>query len=125
MSKPQTPEPVMATSTELFQVEPQAPPVLQGRRSAMEIMCDVLDVVSTGKERPTHIIYKANISWKVLTGCLQTLISNELITKANDGKRDVYRLTEKGYSVLNLYRELKSRLLHEQKPFASDFYRGF
>jgi predicted transcriptional regulator len=108
---------------ELLQMDARS---AQSRRSSLEIMGDILDVVSSGTERPTHIIYRANISWKVLNGCLRTLITNELITKTSDGKREVYKLTDKGYSVLNLYRELKDRLQPAGSALSVDlFARGF
>jgi len=91
----------------------------------MEIMCDILEVVSSGMERPTHIIYKANISWRVFNNCLKTLTSKGLVSKVNDGKRDVYQLTEKGYAVLNEYKSLRSGLLATEKVPAHEFLRGF
>ena len=91
----------------------------------MEIMCDILEVVQPGMVRPTHIIYKANISWRVFNNCLKVLISKGLVTKANDGKRDVYQLTEKGYSVLHEYKELRSGLLATDRIQSHDFSRDF
>lgn len=91
----------------------------------MEIMCDILEVVSSGMERPTHIIYKANISWKVFNNCLKTLISKGLVSKTNDGKRDVYQLTEKGYAILHQYKDLRSGLLATEKVPSHDFSKGF
>ncbi|QQG49318.1 MAG: hypothetical protein HY247_03130 [archaeon] len=101
----------MATIQELFEVIPQGP---QSRRSSMEILCDILEVVSSGMEKPTHIIYKANISWKVLNNSLKTLLSNGLVFRSNEGKRDVYKLTDKGYAALGLYKDLKTRLAHSE-----------
>jgi predicted transcriptional regulator len=102
-------------STELFQLDP----IPQGtRRSTMEIMCDVLDVVASGVEKPTHIIYHANISWKVLNEMLRVLIANKLLTKDSEGKRAVYKLTDKGFSALNLYKDLKLRLTGPEREAA-------
>lgn len=91
----------------------------------MEIMCEILEVVSMGVERPTHIIYKANISWKVLNSFLKTLIKNNLLVKENDGKRAVYKMTDKGYSVLALYRDLKERLLVEKATSSQNSLPAF
>lgn len=91
----------------------------------MEVMCDILEVVSSGMERPTHIIYKANISWRVLNNCLRTLIAKGLVSRANDGKRDVYQLTAKGYSVLHLYKDLRSTLLSADRVLTNELSRDF
>lgn len=112
----------MATVAELV---PQEVRNQKSRRSTLEIMCDVLDVVSAGKERPTHIIYRANISWKVLNTCLSALMANGLLNMANDGKRDTYRVTDKGYGVLALYRDLRERLGSERPSVSDYFQRGF
>ena len=91
----------------------------------MEIMCDILEVVSSGMERPTHIIYKANISWRVFNNCLRILISKGLVSKVDEGKRDVYKLTEKGYSVLHEYKNLRSGLLATDRVQTQEFSRDF
>jgi len=94
----------------------------------MEVMCDILEVVSAGTEKPTHIINRANVSWKVLNNCLRNLMSRELVSKVNDGKRDIYQLTEKGFSVLHEYKDLRSRLLNANqvdRVLVNDFARDF
>ncbi len=109
----------MAIQSDLTQVSTQSPTT---RRSSMEVMCDILEVVSGGMERPTHIIYRANISWKVLNTCLVTLVSKGLVAKENDGKRDIYQLTANGYSALALYRDLRSRLTKAEGSVVDEVY---
>jgi len=84
----------------------------QVRRSPMEMVCDILKVVSTGPTKPTHILYKANMSWKVLSSYLDFLTSSGMLDKedAEGGKRSTYRLTTKGRKVLSLYDGLKESL---------------
>jgi len=84
----------------------------QVRRSPMEMVCDILDVVSEGPTKPTHILYKANMSWKVLTSYLTYLSKNGMVEKEDEegGKRSTYRLTIKGRSILKLYQGLKESL---------------
>jgi len=84
----------------------------QMRRSPMEMVCDVLKVVSAGPTKPTHILYKANMSWKVLSSYLDFLTSSGMLDKedAEGGKRSTYRLTVKGRKVLRLYEGLKESL---------------
>jgi len=103
----------MAIQPELFTIEA---PSQATRRSSMEVMCEILEVIASGVERPTHIIYHANISWKVLNGLLKNLLKNDLLTKENDGKRAVYKMTDKGYTVLHLYKDLRERLQTAEQP---------
>ena len=78
----------------------------------MEMVCDILAVVSTGPTKPTHILYKANMSWKVLSSYLNFLTSRGMVEREDDegGKRSVYRLTQKGKQILQLYEGLKDSL---------------
>ena len=83
----------------------------QVRRSPMEMICDVLGVLSNGPTKPTHILYKANMSWKVLTTFLDYLLRQGLIERDDQGgKRSLYKLTNKGRSILELYDGLRMGL---------------
>jgi len=84
----------------------------QVRRSPMEMVCDILAVVSQGPTKPTHILYKANMSWKVLTSYLSYLTSSGMVEKEDEegGKRSTYRLTVKGMQILRLYQGLRESL---------------
>ena len=86
--------------------------ISQVRRSPMEMVCDILKVVSAGPTKPTHILYKANMSWKVLSSYLDFLTSNGMIDKEDQegGKRSTYRLTSKGTKILRLYDGLREAL---------------
>jgi len=78
----------------------------------MEMICDILKVVSAGPTKPTHILYKANMSWKVLSSYLDFLTASGMLDKEDQegGKRSTYRLTTKGRKVLSLYDGLKESL---------------
>lgn len=82
------------------------------RRSPMEMVCDILKVVSGGPTKPTHILYKANMSWKVLSAYLEFLTSSGMLERENEegGKRSTYQLTQKGRKILRLYDGLKESL---------------
>ena len=86
--------------------------ISQVRRSPMEMICDILKVVSGGPTKPTHILYKANMSWKVLSSYLDFLTSSGMLDREDQegGKRSTYRLTTKGRKVLSLYDGLKESL---------------
>ena len=90
---------------------PAEDPLGQVRRSPMEMVCDILGVVAEGPTKPTHILYRANMSWRVLSSYLDFLIQRGLIEKADQGgKRSVYTLTVKGRSILKLYDGLRLTL---------------
>jgi len=80
------------------------------RRSQLEIQVAILDTISQGIDKPTKIMFSANISWLILQNALLTLESNDLIIKGNQKNRSVYSVTEKGHSVLKDYRALKETL---------------
>ena len=48
------------------------------RRSRMEILIDILKAVAKGNEKPTHIMYKANLSWKRLQEQLDFLLKQDM-----------------------------------------------
>ncbi len=78
----------------------------------MDMVCDILNVVSGGPTKPTHILYKANMSWKVLSAYLEYLTSSGMLDKSDQegGKRSIYALTAKGRNILRLYEGLKGSL---------------
>ena len=92
-------------TVELFEEEA---PRSSGRRSKLEIICDILSVVSKGTEKPTRIMQLANVTWDDLIMYLEALIRNQLLFRQVEGKRVTYSLTEKGSSLLGHYLKLRS-----------------
>lgn len=82
-------------------------PKLYGRRSKLEITCDILGVISKGTEKPTRIMQLANVTWDDLMMYLEALIRNQLLSRMVDGKRVTYSLTTSGSSLLEHYVKLK------------------
>ncbi len=80
-----------------------------GRRSAFEIMMDILKVTSAGCAKPTQIMYKSNTSWIVLQKNLESLVASGFIRQSGDGRRVEYAITEGGMGVLNDYTKLVDR----------------
>ena len=88
------------------------------RRSKMEIYLDVLWIVKNGVDRPTRIMYKANLSWKPFQETLKFMLDSGLITGTNseeEEQRKSYRITEKGNEVLK-YFTLAKNLLEPVSP---------
>ena len=73
------------------------------RRSQLEIKMDILRVVKEGVEKPTQIMYKANISWAILQTHLKTLVENGFLSEIECGSRRRYELTQKGFNILRAY----------------------
>jgi predicted transcriptional regulator len=79
----------------------------------MEIVMDVLEALAKhGGEPASRIAMYANLPYDRLSRILEHLVSKGLVERVNSEDRIVYRLTEKGYRLLNELRRLK-RLLRD------------
>lgn len=77
------------------------------RRSALEIRYEVLQVIAKD-DKPTHVMYHANLSWTSLQKTFKYLLKRKLIRtvtkQAKTGKRKVthlYYITPLGEKTLN------------------------
>lgn len=75
------------------------------KRSRLEIYLDLLKVINKGTRKPTRIMYRTNLSWKPLMKIIESMLTQGLITKNDNGKHTTYRITEKGKNVLNYFNE--------------------
>ena len=95
--------------------------VVKGRRSKLELILDVLEAVMGDTEKPTRIMYEANLSWNILNEILSSLASQghiEEIDVSRSGDRRnsrAYRITKKGETVVRYYRDA-SRLIKVEEP---------
>ena len=67
----------------------------------MDIYADILKVAKKGA-RKTHIVYQANLNFKVVRRYLKNLMENELIILNGEG----FKTTGKGLRFLKQYEEL-------------------
>ena len=80
------------------------------KRERLEIIRDVLLVIRDkgGKVRPTHILYKSNLSSDMLKQYLGELIENKFIKEERDKKNNkLYSLLPKGFNYLKDYAVIK------------------
>ena len=71
------------------------------QRSVLRINLDILNAVrDMGDAKPTHILYKANLSHERLVRYLDDLTMKGLIEMKQDGENRTYSLTTKGVSFL-------------------------
>ena len=82
----------------------------------MEIYVDMLDAIAKGNRGPTRIMYKANISWQVLQESLDFLMSNAFLSEEVENSRRTYKLTDKGFRVLNDFMRVKEELVVAKPP---------
>ncbi|MHB2037115.1 MAG: winged helix-turn-helix domain-containing protein [Nitrososphaerales archaeon] len=79
------------------------------RRSKMEVKIDIMQAIADGSGRPTHIMYRSNLSWAVMRSVMKVLEQQGLvISKEIEGRRS-YVLTDKGSRVLHTYRSVKNQ----------------
>ncbi|MDD3175809.1 MAG: winged helix-turn-helix domain-containing protein [Candidatus Nanoarchaeia archaeon] len=75
------------------------------RRSRVQIIFDILNSIKIkgGTIKPTHLLYKSNLSHNMMNEYLIELIGKEFVTEhlAKTGK--MYSLTRKGYEYLSEY----------------------
>src|SRR4030042_1951801 len=93
---------------------------MSSRRSRFEIYIDVLDEIKNGSNKPTQVMYGANLSWRPLQEILKSLVNQGLITEMDGDTRDKrtkvqFKLTAKGENVVRYYSKAKS-LVEVQGP---------
>jgi predicted transcriptional regulator len=86
---------------------------MSGRRSRFEIYVDILTEVMNGSEKPTKIMYGANLSYKPLKKILQSMLDQGLINELAGTRKDkrtkvTYEVTQKGMNVVRYYRKAKN-----------------
>ncbi|TEU09546.1 hypothetical protein E3J20_06145 [Candidatus Bathyarchaeota archaeon] len=84
------------------------------RRSQLEIRLNILSAVKDGVDKPTRIMYAANMSWKPVQKILSHLVEQGLLevrmnTESRQSKRR-YALTDKGANVLDYFEKAKEIL---------------
>ena len=76
-------------------------------RSRLDIIADMLHVVSEGGAKKTQIMYQANLSYKVLTKYLTEVIEACLVRLQREKR--CYVLTSKGKEFLEKYKDYLRR----------------
>ncbi len=76
------------------------------KRDRLQVIHDILNAIreKNGKVRPTHILYKSNLSHQMMEEYLEELISKGFVEmeKIKEGK--AYSITQKGFDYLNKYK---------------------
>lgn len=88
------------------------------RRSKLEIRLKILAAIRDGVDKPTRIMYAANLSWKPTQRTLSQLVEQGLVAEAINPERTKsrrrYEITEKGIAVLAYFDKAKEILPIEE-----------
>ncbi|MEK6955025.1 MAG: winged helix-turn-helix domain-containing protein [Nanoarchaeota archaeon] len=75
------------------------------KRERLQVIYDILKAIGdkNGKIKPTHILYKSNLSHQMMEEYLKELISGNFIQETQYNGSKSYSLTQKGFDYLNKY----------------------
>ncbi len=76
------------------------------KRDRLQIIYDILKAIhdKNNRIRPTHILYKSNLSHQMMEEYLKELMSKDFVVMNNDKSGKTYSLTQKGFDYLNKYK---------------------
>lgn len=77
------------------------------KRTRLEVIRDILEVIraKNGKIKPTHIMYKSNLSHQMMEEYLAELMGKGFVLQVPlAGGSKTYSVTEKGMTYLNRYK---------------------
>ncbi len=79
------------------------------KRTRLEVMHDILQVVKNknGKIKPTHILYKSNLSHQMMEEYMKELIEKKFIVENSEKTGRTYSITQKGINFLDKYGLIK------------------
>ena len=88
---------------------------MAARRSRLELIFDILTAIQNkgGNIKPTHLMYKSNLSHKLLNNYMDELIEKELIiieeqqTRKKKAPSKIVRITDKGLGFLEEFRRIR------------------
>jgi len=79
------------------------------KRNKLEIIHDILRVIRdrNGKIKPTHILYKSNLSHQMMTEYLDELMAKGFVLELKSKTGKTYAVTDKGQEYLSKFSLIK------------------
>ena len=78
------------------------------RRSKIQILYDMLRFIQSAElAKPTHIMYKANLSYQRFKKYLELLEEKEFVTKIKKKRSTYFQITEKGRKFVRSFRQVQ------------------
>ena len=78
---------------------------MERKRNKLEIIKDILTVIreKNGRIKPTHILYKSNLSHQMMKEYLEELMAKKFIKEIELKQGKTYEITPKGMNYLEEY----------------------
>lgn len=78
---------------------------MERKRNKLEIIKDILTVIreKNGRIKPTHILYKSNLSHQMMKEYLEELMTKKFIKEIELKQGKTYEITPKGMNYLEEY----------------------
>ncbi|KYK24484.1 hypothetical protein AYK26_06595 [Euryarchaeota archaeon SM23-78] len=82
---------------------------MQRKRSRLDIIYDMLQTISNkgGRIKPTHLMYKANLSHTQMKLYLDELMQKSLVEEEETSGRKMLIITQKGYSFIQQFNQMR------------------
>ena len=79
---------------------------MKQKREKLKVVYDILKAIRSknGEIKPTHVMYKANLSHQMLDMYLKDLIDKELIVEHRLKGKKYYSITKKGMEYIEKYK---------------------
>ena len=83
--------------------------MIEKRRGKLEIIADILRSIQNkgGKIKPTHLLYKSNLSHAKLKEYLEMLLEKEMIEEQKVKGRKIFLMKEQGHKFLLEFDRIK------------------
>ena len=82
---------------------------MKEKRGRLEIIYDILAAIQkkNGRIKPTHLLYKSNLSYQRMNVYVEELMKKGMITKDFDENNKFFLLTDNGYRFLVEFKKIK------------------
>ncbi len=82
---------------------------MSSRRTKIEIIHDILSAIQKkgGKIKPTHLLYKSNLSYKKMLEYVKELISKDMVGEEELKGKRMYSITDKGAAYIQEFKKIK------------------
>ena len=80
------------------------------RRAKIEIIFDILKAIQDkgGSIKPTHLLYKSNLSHQKMTLYVNELITKGFIKTALNNQNKIFAITSQGINYIQEYKKIKA-----------------